>query len=170
MGTRSSGRVPWEARRSDSRAVVSIAGGSSEVRPRRRRCTPTWQRRMVGTAFRKGQLPPGFPLEMTCPPSPSLFGIQFPGGGFFDAGRSATRAPTHLAAARSLANSPFCLFLAFWERMFVRFRWSLGGEVTLTLDRRLGGDLMNRRRCSASRDATPNAEECVDQGGSDEHA
>jgi len=24
-------------------------------------------------------LPPGLPLEMTCPPSPSLFGIQFPG-------------------------------------------------------------------------------------------
>jgi hypothetical protein len=79
---------------------------------------------MVGTAHRKGQLPPGLPLEMTCPPSPSLFGIQFPGGGFFDAGRSATRAPTHPAATRSAANSQFRVFLAFWECTFVRFRWS----------------------------------------------
>ena len=82
------------------------------------------QKRMVGTAHRKGQLPPGLPLEMTCPPSPSLFGIQFPGGGFFDAGRSATRAPTHPAATRSAANSQFRVFLAFWECTFVRFRWS----------------------------------------------
>src|SRR5450759_2963770 len=82
------------------------------------------QKRMVGTAHRKGQLPPGLPLEMTCPPSPSLFGIQFPGGGFFDAGRSATTAPTHPAATRSAANSQFRVFLAFWECTFVRFRWS----------------------------------------------
>ena len=88
---------------------------------------PSRQKRMVGTAHRKGQLPPGLPLEMTCPPSPSLFGIQFPGGGFFDAGRSATRAPTHPAATRSAANSQFRMFLAFWECMFVRFRSSLGG-------------------------------------------
>jgi hypothetical protein len=78
----------------------------------------------LGTAHRKGQLPPGLPLEMTCPPSPSLFGIQFPGGGFFDAGRSATRAPTHSAATRSAANSQFRVFLAFWECTFVRFRRS----------------------------------------------
>ena len=82
------------------------------------------QKRMVGPAHRKGQLPPGSPLEMTCPPSPSLFGIQFPGGGFFDTGRSATRAPTHPAATRSAANSQFRVFLAFWECTFVRFRWS----------------------------------------------
>ena len=82
---------------------------------------------MWGGANHKGQLPPESPLEMTCPPSPSLFGIQFPGGGFFDAGRSATMAPTHLAATRSLANSHFRVFLAFWECMFVRFRFYLGG-------------------------------------------
>jgi hypothetical protein len=99
----------------------------------------------VGTAHRTGQLPPGLPLEMTCPPSPSLFGIQFPGGGFFDAGRSATRAPTHPAATRSVADSQFRVLLAFWECMFVRSAGPRGRVVTVTLYRHLGEDLVNRR-------------------------
>jgi len=100
-------------------------------------------------ARRRGQLPPGCPLEMTFPPCPSLFGIQFPGGGVFDAGRSATRFPTHRRTVWRAASSQLIVFLAFWERIVVRFVYPQVGSESMLAVARPGTDESENSPASA---------------------